>query len=195
MSTASRTALPDLTRAGRRKHETRERLLDAALRLFMKTGYAGVSTADIASAADAGAGTFYLHFEDKTAILRALGERAVAEIIGNWRDNLTSSMTPTQILKGLLRSAVEFWRKQPARARLLLEGGPPIKAEACVKLAQNVAAELSDAIGDWGVTIEVVANLLVAMAFQLGRVVVAADSAEAQRIIEGFYDLIGRALA
>jgi hypothetical protein len=54
--------------------------------------------------------------------LRALGERAVAEIIRNWRDSLTSSMTPAQIVKGLLRSAVEFWRKQLKRARLLLEG-------------------------------------------------------------------------
>jgi AcrR family transcriptional regulator len=193
MPTASRS-VPDLTRAERRKLETREKLLDAALRLFMKSGYPAVSTADIAAAADAGAGTFYLHFEDKPAILRALGERAVAEIIGTWRDSLTSSMTPAQIVKGLLRSAVEFWRKQPARARLLLEDGPPIKAETCVELAQEVAAELSDAITDWSVRIEAVANLLVAMAFQLGRVVVAADGAVAQRIIEGSYDLIERAL-
>jgi AcrR family transcriptional regulator len=195
MPTASRTTPPDLTRAERRKLETRERLLDAALRLFIKSGYPAVSTADIASAADAGAGTFYLHFEDKPAILRALGERAVAEIIGSWRDSLTSSMTSAQIVKGLLRSAVEFWRKQPTRARLLLEGGPPIEAETCVKLVQDVAAELSDAITDWGVRIEAVANLLVALAFQLGRVVVAADRAAAQRIIEGSYDLIERALA
>src|SRR5438128_7973057 len=163
MLTAKRTAAPDINRAERRKLETRERLLDAALRLFMKSGYPSVSTANIASAADAGAGTFYLHFEDKPAILRALGERAVAEIIGNWRDSLTSSMTPAQIVKGLLRSAVEFWRKQPKRARLLLEGGPPIEAETCVRLAQDVAAELSDAIADWGVRIDAVANLLVAM--------------------------------
>jgi AcrR family transcriptional regulator len=193
MLMASRS-VPDLTRAERRKLETRERLLDAALRLFMKSGYPAVSTADIAAAADAGAGTFYLHFEDKPAILRALGERAVAEIIGTWRNSLTSSMTPAQIVKGLLRSAVEFWRKQPARARLLLEDGPPIKAETCVKLAHEVAAELSDAITDWSVRIEAVANLLVAMAFQLGRIVVAADGAAAQRIIEGSYDLIERAL-
>jgi len=195
MPTASRSAAPDLTRAERRKLETRERLLDAVLRLFMKSGYRGVSTADIASAADAGAGTFYLHFEDKPAILRALGERAVSEIIGNWRDSLTSSMTPAQIVKGLLRSAVEFRRKQPTRARLLLEDGPPIEAETCVKLARDVATELSDAIADWSVRIEAVANLLVALAFQLGRVVVAADGAEAQRIIEGSYDLLERALA
>jgi len=194
MPTASRSIPSDLTRTERRKRETRERLLDAALRLFMKSGYPAVSTADIADAADAGAGTFYLHFEDKSAILRALGERAVTEIISNWRNSLTSSMTPAQIVKGLLRSAIDFWRKQPARARLLLEEGPPIKAEICVKLAQDVAAELSEAIADWSIRIEAVANLLVAMAFQLGRIVVAADGAAAQRIIEGSYDLIERAL-
>ena len=194
MPTASRS-VPDLTRAERRKLETRERLLEAAMRLFIKRGYSSVSTADIASAADAGAGTFYLHFNDKPAILRALGERAVAEIIGNWRDSLTSSMSAAQIVKALLHSAVEFWRKRPTRARLLLDGGPAIEAETCVKLARDVAAELSDAIADLGIRIEAVANLLVAMAFQLGRVVVAADGAAAKRIIEGSYDLIERALA
>jgi len=104
-------------------------------------------------------------------------------------------MTAPQIVKGLLRSVVEFWRKQPARARLLLESGPSIEAEACVKLAQDVAAELSHAMAQSGVGIEAVANLLVAMAFQLGRLVVAADRAEAERIIEGSYVLIERALA
>jgi AcrR family transcriptional regulator len=195
MPTANRTALPDYTRAERRKLETRERLLDAALRLFLKNGYPAVSTANIASAADAGAGTFYLHFEDKPAVLRALGKRAAAEIVSNWRDSLTSSMTAPQIVTGLLRSAVEFWRKQPTRARLLLEGGPPIEAEACAKLARDVAAELSHAMAESGIRIEAVANLLVAMAFQLGRLVVAADRAEAERIIEASYVLIERALA
>jgi AcrR family transcriptional regulator len=195
MPTASRTDAPDLTRAERRKLETRERLLDAAQRLFLKSGYSAVSTADIAALADVGAGTFYLHFEDKAAIVRALGERAVAEIIGNWHDGLKSSMRSGQIVKALLRSAVDFWRRQPARARLLLEDGPPIKAESCVSLAREVAAELSEAIADRGFRIEAIANLLVAMALQLGRVLVATNGAEAQRIIEGSYELIERALA
>jgi AcrR family transcriptional regulator len=195
MPTGNRTAAHDVTRAERRKRETREKLLDAALRLFLKGGYSTVSTADIAAAADVGAGTFYLHFEDKPAILRALGERAVTEIIGRWRSKLSSSMTPAQIVTALLRSGVEFWRKQPGRARLLLEGGPPIKAETLVKLAQEVAAELSTAIVDSRIRIEAVANLLVAMAFQLGRVVVALNGPDAQRIIKGSYELIERALS
>lgn len=194
MPIANRTAARELTRAERRKRETRERLLDAALRLFLKGGYSTVSTAEIAAAADVGAGTFYLHFEDKSAILRALGERAVTEIIGSWRDALTSSTTPAQIVTALLRSGVEFWRRQPARARLLLEDGPPIKAETFVKLAREVAAELSDAIAEAGIRIEAVANMLVAMAFQLGRVVVAVNGPDAQQIIQSSYELIERAL-
>jgi AcrR family transcriptional regulator len=195
MPTTTNRSVPDLTRAERRKLETRERLLDAALRLFLKAGYSAVSTADIAAAADVGAGTYYLHFEDKADILRALGERTVVEIIGNWHDSLASSMRRGQIVKALLRSAVDFWRKQPAHARLLLEDGPPITAEKWVGLARDIAAELSQAIPEWRDSIEAVANLLVAMALQLGRVVIATDGAEAQRIIEGSYELIERALA
>jgi len=75
MPTTNRPPPPTSPAPNGASWESRERLLDAAIRLFLKNGYSGVSTADIASAADAGAGTFYLHFEDKLAILRALGKR------------------------------------------------------------------------------------------------------------------------
>lgn len=58
-----------VSRAERRKQQTREQLKRAALTLFFSRGYHGVTIQAITDAADLGYGTFYLHFEHKDAIL------------------------------------------------------------------------------------------------------------------------------
>src|SRR5688500_309837 len=55
-------------RGARRKRETRQRLLEAALRLMAKKGMEGVAINEITEAADVGFGSFYNHFESKEAI-------------------------------------------------------------------------------------------------------------------------------
>jgi len=59
-------------RNARRKRETRERLLDAALRLMAERGMAGVTINEITEAADVGFGSFYNYFESKEAIYDAI---------------------------------------------------------------------------------------------------------------------------
>src|SRR5690242_20987666 len=59
---------------------TRERILEAASRLFREHGIAAVGLAKIMAEADLTVGTFYTHFKSKEAlvreaILRALDER------------------------------------------------------------------------------------------------------------------------
>jgi TetR/AcrR family transcriptional repressor of nem operon len=49
---------------------TRERILDAASRLFREHGIAAVGLAKIMAEADLTVGTFYTHFESKEALLR-----------------------------------------------------------------------------------------------------------------------------
>lgn len=51
---------------------TRQRLLSAATRLFADRGLHGVTSHEIARAAGVAAGTFYLHFRDKTDVYRHL---------------------------------------------------------------------------------------------------------------------------
>jgi TetR/AcrR family transcriptional repressor of nem operon len=50
--------------------ETRERILDAASRLFREHGIAAVGLARIMAEADLTVGTFYTHFESKEALVR-----------------------------------------------------------------------------------------------------------------------------
>ena len=68
------------TRARRRKAATRARLLRAAAELYAEVGVEAVTVAAITERADAGAGTFYLHFRDKEAIAEAVGGDLVARV-------------------------------------------------------------------------------------------------------------------
>ena len=57
---------------------TRDRILDTALRLFNQSGTAAVSTNHIAAALGMSPGNLYYHFRNKEAIIRALFEQQFA---------------------------------------------------------------------------------------------------------------------
>src|SRR5437588_4965925 len=56
---------------------TRERILEAASRLFREHGIAAVGLAKIMAEADLTVGTFYTHFESKEALLREVIRRSL----------------------------------------------------------------------------------------------------------------------
>jgi AcrR family transcriptional regulator len=68
------------TRGGKRRSESRKRLLAAARELFVTRGYHETRPQDIARAAGLGHGTFYLHFADKRACFLAFVDEARAEV-------------------------------------------------------------------------------------------------------------------
>ena len=68
------------TRRARRRAEVSQRVLDAAEALFCARGYDETTVAEICDAADVAYGTFFNHFPAKSDLLRAMGDRAVAEI-------------------------------------------------------------------------------------------------------------------
>jgi AcrR family transcriptional regulator len=63
-----------LSRRERKKQETRQRLMEAALHLCREHGYDDTTVEQIAEAADVAKGTFFNYFETKDAILPALAE-------------------------------------------------------------------------------------------------------------------------
>lgn len=54
------------------KQMTRERVLDASVRVFLERGYADSTIDDIVAAAELGRATFYLHFKSKLEVMRAI---------------------------------------------------------------------------------------------------------------------------
>ena len=74
MSTSSNADNCTLTRAGRRRLQTRRDLLAAAKTVFAARGYHQAKISEIAAAADVGVGTFYLHYDGKDALFVELVE-------------------------------------------------------------------------------------------------------------------------
>jgi AcrR family transcriptional regulator len=69
-----------LSRRERKKSETRQRLMDAALRLFGEHGFEATTIEDITSVADVAKGTFFNYFETKEAILPAIAARRLEQL-------------------------------------------------------------------------------------------------------------------
>lgn len=66
-----------LSRRERKKLQSRQAILDAAVGEFSRKGFRDTSVADIMSAADLGIGTFYNYFDSKEEVLQSLlGELA-----------------------------------------------------------------------------------------------------------------------
>jgi len=62
------------------RNEVRDRILDAALKLFVKNGYAATSTRHIAAACDMTAGALYTHFRGKAQLFAAVVDRYRARL-------------------------------------------------------------------------------------------------------------------
>lgn len=103
-----------LSRRERRRAETRQRLLLAALRLFRQRGFAATTVEQITEAADLGKGTFFNYFPSKEHILGALAEvqrgkiMAALEAVSRGRD-----------VRDVLHRLYRELRKHPAQSQRL----------------------------------------------------------------------------
>ncbi|HZB90398.1 MAG TPA: helix-turn-helix domain-containing protein [Stellaceae bacterium] len=112
MSAAQRMAAP-LARTDRRKAESRQRLLDAARRLFIERGYDATRPQDIARAADVGYGTFYLHFADKRECFLAFAEAARSELHSAVNERLAGVDGVEPQLRVLLEAMLDYAERNP----------------------------------------------------------------------------------
>lgn len=185
--TATAAAAPAAVegRQARRRRATEERLLDAALSVFLERGYDGTTTGEIARAADVAAGTFYLHFRDKRAAYDKLCVRAAHELLTQWGAALKPGRPMAESVVAALRLAADYWRADPARAQLLLEGGPSLGSVGHLRLVHEIAAVLAAHAGSVKPTraterqAHACALVGLGMSIELGRLVVAKpDSAQ-----------------
>src|SRR5690348_8401994 len=107
---SSTDVLPD--RRQRRSADIRERLFQAALKLFSEKGFAETTVEDITNAADVGKGTFFNYFPSKEHILIAFGEMQIGKL-QQAVDNLRESH---ESMPAFLRSLSVRMTEEPARA-------------------------------------------------------------------------------
>jgi len=117
-----------LSRRERKKRETRQRLMEAALRLFQEQGYDRTTVGQIAEEADVAKGTFFNYFETKEAILPALVAWRLQELQEALLPERGAPASPVARIKLALRLVAADPLSDPVLMRRLFAAGGYHKA-------------------------------------------------------------------
>src|SRR5687767_6519532 len=124
MSSADRRLQPRRKPRQVRAELTRERILTAAAHVFAEFGYAAGTTNRIAEQARVSIGSLYQYFPNKDAILAELLVRHVDR--GRWDQGDRLDLSPgtlEQVVRALVRDAVDNHRDDPQLLRIMVEEG------------------------------------------------------------------------
>ena len=116
------------TRPGRREAEaraTREALIDAAIELFTRKGYAGVGTEEIVAGAKVTRGALYHHFADKRDLFRAVFERVEADLMDGIASKMKATEDPWELLMAGMRAFLDAC-EEPAVKQISLTDAPAV---------------------------------------------------------------------
>ncbi len=106
----------------RSKHDparTREAILRAALELMSERSYEATTVPEIATHAGIAAGTIYLHFPSKEAVVNAVYRESKLEMQRFLINAMASAATPREGFHGLWRGLFDFRAKHPEAFRFL----------------------------------------------------------------------------
>lgn len=110
------------TRTQKRALNTRQRLFKAALAMFSTKGFDASTIEDITERADLGKGTFYRHFTSKQAIMVALAENTVNQLITQMRTTVGTAKNLDEALTALLKAHALFFTAHRDEFAVLFEG-------------------------------------------------------------------------
>ncbi len=116
-------------RIDRRRLHTRSALLAAARTTFGLKGVEATTIQDITDAADVAKGSFYNHFEDADAILRAVIEETLANL-GTELETLTEPLRddPARVISVSLRHTLRVCTQETTVGWFILRAGDLIEA-------------------------------------------------------------------
>jgi len=118
-----KAALPREARPNRRERrraETRERIIRAALDLFSERGVMATTVEDITNAADVGKGTFFNYFPSKEDILAHLCQLQMGKIKEFIAKSIGSSQSMDRLLYELAVMLVDEFGRSPALLQSIL---------------------------------------------------------------------------
>lgn len=102
-------------------HATKERILEAASRLFAVKGYDEVTMRQIAAEAKRSHTAIYQYYKDKQALLHALSERPLQDVRHELERILDdATLTPLQRLKAVGRATIRFCLANPNTYAVLI---------------------------------------------------------------------------
>jgi AcrR family transcriptional regulator len=104
-----------------RSEETRNRILQSALRLFSETGYDATGVAGICGSAGISKGAFYHHFETKQAVFLQLLEDWLQQVDADLQTALSEAPTVVDGLLGMAARTRDVFSTADGRLSILLE--------------------------------------------------------------------------
>jgi AcrR family transcriptional regulator len=143
--TATAQRNPDATsnRFDRRREKTRLDLIQAAEQVISRKGYHQTRIADIATEADVGLGTFYLHFKTKNEIFIELIEHGAVKLRGEIADAKSEVNTPADKLKITIDTILDASAEAPELFRIVF-GHSPAFLDLMVRVHQIFIDDLRD---------------------------------------------------
>ena len=163
-----------------RREKTERALIQAARKVFLKRGYDGATTGEIARAAGVAAGTFYLYFGDKRSAFGAVSRETGRKLLAEMLCGLEPGVDPGKLTRLTLQLVADFWRSDPPLSRLILSGGPAIGMAS----DHAFADEVCEALQEIGVADQedpmALSLFLIGLSLQIGHLIVARPEAEDQ---------------
>jgi AcrR family transcriptional regulator len=153
-------------RFDRRREKTRVDLIQAAERVISSKGYHQTRIADIATEADVGLGTFYLHFKTKNEIFIELIEHGAAELRRTLAEAKAGVLTPAEKLKITIDTILDAAAEAPELFRIVF-GHSPAFLDLMVRVhnifIDDLRDDLTPAVGERA---DAIAHLTIGMLSQ-----------------------------
>ena len=150
----------------RRREKTRVELLEAAERVIARKGYHNTRISDIASEADVGLGTFYLHFKTKNEIFIELIDYGAGDLREELVEAKAGIHDPAEKLRITINTILDTAAQAPESFRIVFGHGPAF-LDLMVRVHQtfidDLRIDLEPAIG---VQADAVAHLTIGMLSQ-----------------------------
>jgi TetR/AcrR family transcriptional regulator, fatty acid metabolism regulator protein len=93
--------------------EKREQLLDAAVRVFARSGYHGSRVADIAEEAGVAHGLLYHYFSSKEEVLQTIFRENWGQLLERFRAVEEADEPASEKLAGIAKILLRTWRNDP----------------------------------------------------------------------------------
>lgn len=136
---------PTTSAPARSRIQTRQRLINAATRLFAERGLHGVTSHDVARAAGVASGTFYLHFRDKTDVYRSIVFHAIEELVLLVQQAIGATAGSVLAMRARAEAIVSFAENNRDVVRILFSTdseAASVEADALSRLAGGLEARL-----------------------------------------------------
>jgi AcrR family transcriptional regulator len=133
----------------RRRTDTRQKILEAARRVFEGRGFANARTQDVADAAGVSHGSVFVHFQTREALVAAVVDGAILDAEAITRRRLKSARAVEDVLRGHLDGLVQH---EDIYARIVAERSflPKVVQARITEVNSAVSSHIIDALEENG---------------------------------------------